>query len=176
MERFGMVDVWRELNPGTMGAYTYWARSNGRKEGNEGWRIDLFVSDRDTFRDRVLDCTILPEVSLNYSKTWIPSSWLTELQYAADDLGTRGSLSRCSDVDSSKKSRLPDARPVDCSTTEGSERESFRNFCGCLWNQRPWRNRKAKQNTPFSGDNFSSASLPCIHAICCISCQGKRRH
>jgi exodeoxyribonuclease III len=39
----GMVDVFRERNPGVPGLYSWWSQRTGARERNIGWRIDLFL-------------------------------------------------------------------------------------------------------------------------------------
>ncbi|KAI9021286.1 Endonuclease/exonuclease/phosphatase [Hyaloraphidium curvatum] len=55
----GMVDAWRDLNPGRTAVYTYFSRGTNKKASNSGWRIDLFLVDEDTYRERVLDADIM---------------------------------------------------------------------------------------------------------------------
>jgi exodeoxyribonuclease III len=57
----GMVDVFRHLNPGKTGAYTWWSNFAGARERNIGWRIDYFFISPDLL-PRLKDARILPEV------------------------------------------------------------------------------------------------------------------
>lgn len=64
MDKFmanGYVDIFRELNPGVTGAYTWWSNRPGVRERNIGWRIDYFFITPG-LRERVKSATILPQV------------------------------------------------------------------------------------------------------------------
>jgi exodeoxyribonuclease-3 len=57
----GFVDVFRELNPLAVGAYTYWDQKSAARVRNVGWRIDYFFCDK-AFMPNVKDCVILDGV------------------------------------------------------------------------------------------------------------------
>jgi exodeoxyribonuclease-3 len=43
----GYIDIFRHLNPGKTGAYTYWDMKTFARERNVGWRIDYFFVSSD---------------------------------------------------------------------------------------------------------------------------------
>lgn len=57
----GYVDIYRDLNPTTEGAYTWWSNRSGARERNVGWRIDYFFISPD-LRERVVAADIHPAV------------------------------------------------------------------------------------------------------------------
>ncbi len=57
----GMVDIFRERNPDTAGAYTWWSQRAGCRERNVGWRIDYIMID-EVLRARVQDALIHAQV------------------------------------------------------------------------------------------------------------------
>ena len=64
MDRFiadGWVDIYRQLNPGKTGAYTWWSNMPGVRARNVGWRIDYFFISPELV-PRVKDAWISPEV------------------------------------------------------------------------------------------------------------------
>ena len=48
----GWVDAWRDRNPGVTDVYSWWHMISRGRERNVGWRIDYFLTDRDSM-DRV---------------------------------------------------------------------------------------------------------------------------
>ncbi|HXH31058.1 MAG TPA: exodeoxyribonuclease III [Bacteriovoracaceae bacterium] len=64
MDKFigqGYVDVYRHLNPGKAGAYTWWSNFAGARARNVGWRIDYFFISEELL-PRLKDARILPEI------------------------------------------------------------------------------------------------------------------
>ncbi|HEX2907241.1 MAG TPA: exodeoxyribonuclease III, partial [Phototrophicaceae bacterium] len=57
----GYVDIFRDLNPDRVGAYTWWPFWSGARTRNVGWRIDYFFISPD-LRPRVHDAAIHPDV------------------------------------------------------------------------------------------------------------------
>lgn len=57
----GLVDVFRERNPGVEGLYTWWTARGGARSRNIGWRIDIALVSR-TLVPRVTDAQIHPRV------------------------------------------------------------------------------------------------------------------
>lgn len=60
-----MLDAWRQLNPGRSAQYTYWSRAPGKIEKNEGWRIDYFLVDEESYTDWVEEAEILSGVRIS---------------------------------------------------------------------------------------------------------------
>lgn len=58
----GYVDVFRELNPDAIDAYTWWSYRSGARERNVGWRIDYFFVNRE-FLPHVKKAWILADVN-----------------------------------------------------------------------------------------------------------------
>lgn len=56
----GLVDVFRERNPGVPGLYTWWSHRSGAREKNVGWRIDIFLLSA-ALVERVVDAQIHPQ-------------------------------------------------------------------------------------------------------------------
>jgi len=59
----GMADVFRELHPDTVGAYTWWSNRLNRRKENRGWRLDYFLVSR-CLLDKVKACTIRSDVAI----------------------------------------------------------------------------------------------------------------
>jgi exodeoxyribonuclease-3 len=57
----GYIDIFRHLNPGKEGAYTYWDQRFHARDRNVGWRIDYFFISPDLL-SRVKNVTILSQV------------------------------------------------------------------------------------------------------------------
>lgn len=57
----GFVDSYRELNPSTIDAYTWWSNRFNSREKNVGWRLDYAFVDKSLMAS-VLDSKILPDV------------------------------------------------------------------------------------------------------------------
>ena len=57
----GWVDIYRHLNPGKTGAYTWWSNRPTVRERNIGWRIDYFFVSPGLMK-RVKGADILPAV------------------------------------------------------------------------------------------------------------------
>lgn len=57
----GYRDIFRETNPDTAGAYSWWSYRGGARQRNVGWRID-YATVSDGLAGRVKDCTIHPDV------------------------------------------------------------------------------------------------------------------
>ncbi|MCK4775212.1 MAG: exodeoxyribonuclease III, partial [Candidatus Krumholzibacteria bacterium] len=57
----GYVDIFRRLNPGETGHYTWWSNRKGVRERNVGWRIDYFLVSK-RLRKRLKNASILPKV------------------------------------------------------------------------------------------------------------------
>lgn len=57
----GLVDVFRERNPGKKGLYSWWSARGGARARNVGWRIDIFLVSRELV-PRVQDAQIHPGV------------------------------------------------------------------------------------------------------------------
>jgi exodeoxyribonuclease-3 len=57
----GLVDVFRERNPGKKGLYSWWSARGGARSRNVGWRIDIFLVSRDLV-GRVQDARIHADV------------------------------------------------------------------------------------------------------------------
>lgn len=57
----GFVDVFRQRNPHTRGAYTWWSYRPGVREKNIGWRIDYFLVS-EALASRIKDVYHLPDV------------------------------------------------------------------------------------------------------------------
>jgi exodeoxyribonuclease III len=57
----GFIDTYRSLNPGKLGAYTWWTQFGGARAKNVGWRIDYFCIS-ESLKDNLKDAFILPEV------------------------------------------------------------------------------------------------------------------
>ncbi|HIP36189.1 MAG TPA: exodeoxyribonuclease III [Crocinitomix sp.] len=57
MLSFGLVDIYRELNPDKE-EYTYWSYRFKARERNTGWRIDYFLISKE-LKNKVLDIKIL---------------------------------------------------------------------------------------------------------------------
>ena len=53
----GLVDIFRERNPGKKGLYSWWSARGGARSRNIGWRIDIFLVSRDLV-PRVKDAQI----------------------------------------------------------------------------------------------------------------------
>lgn len=64
MDKFishGYVDIYRHLNSGKTGAYTWWSNRPGVRARNIGWRIDYFFISPELL-PRIQSATILPDV------------------------------------------------------------------------------------------------------------------
>lgn len=64
MDKFveqGWVDIYRELHPEKIGAYTWWSNMPGVRDRNIGWRIDYFFISPALVK-KVKRAEILPEV------------------------------------------------------------------------------------------------------------------
>jgi exodeoxyribonuclease-3 len=57
----GYIDIYRHLNPGKTGAYTYWDIKSAARERNVGWRIDYFFISPDLL-PKVKKAEILKDV------------------------------------------------------------------------------------------------------------------
>jgi len=57
----GYVDIFRRLNPGENGHYTWWSNRKGVRERNVGWRIDYFFISPD-LEERVVAARIHADV------------------------------------------------------------------------------------------------------------------
>ncbi len=57
----GYIDIYRHLNPGKTGAYSYWDIKSAARERNVGWRIDYFFISPDLL-PRVKKAEILKDV------------------------------------------------------------------------------------------------------------------
>lgn len=57
----GLVDVFRERNPGKKGLYSWWSAKGGARSRNVGWRIDIFLVSKPLV-PRVLDARIHADV------------------------------------------------------------------------------------------------------------------
>lgn len=57
----GYIDIFRDLNPGLEGAYSWWSYRSAAREKNIGWRIDGFFISPDV-RDMVETATIHADV------------------------------------------------------------------------------------------------------------------
>lgn len=64
MDKFiqeGYIDIFRHLNPGKVGAYSWWSNFAGSRDRNIGWRIDYFFITPDLL-PRVKSAYIRPDV------------------------------------------------------------------------------------------------------------------
>lgn len=57
----GMVDIFRQKNPGLEGAYTWWSNFNNARANNSGWRIDYFLNSQ-SLNSRIIDASIHPDI------------------------------------------------------------------------------------------------------------------
>lgn len=57
----GLVDIFRQRNPGLEWAYTWWSPMGNARVNNSGWRIDYFLHSRE-LTSRVTDATIHPDI------------------------------------------------------------------------------------------------------------------
>ena len=46
VEKLGMIDAFRHLNPDVKDVYSYWSYMRQSRKKNKGWRIDLFLASR----------------------------------------------------------------------------------------------------------------------------------
>jgi exodeoxyribonuclease III len=60
--RAGLVDVFRERNPGVKGLYTWWSMRGGARARNVGWRLDMFLVSK-ALVGRVREARIHPEIA-----------------------------------------------------------------------------------------------------------------
>lgn len=58
----GFADTFRELNPSTEEAYTWWSNRANSRERNVGWRLDYCFVDK-ALMASVIDSKIMPEVA-----------------------------------------------------------------------------------------------------------------
>jgi exodeoxyribonuclease-3 len=57
----GYVDIFRNLHPEKVGAYSYWDMKTFARERNVGWRIDYFFINKEIVK-KVKDCKILENI------------------------------------------------------------------------------------------------------------------
>lgn len=58
----GMIDTFRYLHPGQLGAYTWWTWRANARERNIGWRIDYFLTSK-SLKSRIKKAEIYPEAT-----------------------------------------------------------------------------------------------------------------
>lgn len=57
----GFTDIFRSLNPGKEGQYTWWTYRSNCREKNVGWRLDYFFTTKGLIK-KIKDCYHQPEV------------------------------------------------------------------------------------------------------------------
>ena len=57
----GFLDIYREINPNTTGAYSWWSYRANARARNIGWRIDYFCISK-LLKNKVVTVKILPEI------------------------------------------------------------------------------------------------------------------
>ncbi|MBI3459005.1 exodeoxyribonuclease III [Candidatus Azambacteria bacterium] len=56
----GYIDIFRQLNPEVVDAYTYWDRKTAARDRNVGWRIDYFFISPN-LKDKIIETKILSD-------------------------------------------------------------------------------------------------------------------